>query len=134
MKNAASTASTGSAITLAEASRRFERWRRSKHRGRCIPAELWSAAVELAREHGVSKTATALRLEYYALKRRLEARDGEAEERRPTFVEVALPAVSSTPCIMEIADERGVKLRVELPARAAGEVGAVARTLWEAAR
>src|SRR6266700_4827125 len=53
--------------------RRFERWR-SAHTGRLpIPARLWSAAVELAREHGVSPTAQALRLEYGKLKRLLES-------------------------------------------------------------
>src|SRR5438132_14008096 len=53
--------------------RRFERWR-SAHTGRLpIPARLWAAAVELAREHGVSPTAQALRLEYGKLKRLLES-------------------------------------------------------------
>jgi hypothetical protein len=37
--------------------RRFERWR-SAHTARLpIPERLWAAAVELAREHGVSRTA-----------------------------------------------------------------------------
>lgn len=129
-----STASSRSAITLAEASRRFERWRRSSRRGRHIPAELWSVAVELARRHGVSKTSATLRLEYYALKKRLEAAGASVAERRATFVEVALGSVPATPCVVELADGRGLKLRVELPDRAAAELGAVARALWEAAR
>jgi hypothetical protein len=62
----------GAAVTLAEGKRRFERWRQSSRRGRHIPEELWSLAVGLASEHGVSKTASTLRLEYYALKRQLE--------------------------------------------------------------
>src|SRR5438094_2993322 len=53
--------------------RRFERWR-SAHTGRLpIPTRLWAAAVELAREHGVSPTAQALHLEYGKLKRLLES-------------------------------------------------------------
>src|SRR5437660_12929231 len=53
--------------------RRFERWR-SAHTGRLpIPERLWAAAVELAREHGVSPTAQALHLEYGKLKRLLES-------------------------------------------------------------
>ena len=36
--------------------RRFERWRKS-HRGRLpIPAPLWAAAAEVAREHGVFRS------------------------------------------------------------------------------
>jgi hypothetical protein len=53
--------------------RHFERWR-SAHSGRLpIPERLWPAAAELAREHGVSSTANALRLDYGRLKQRVEA-------------------------------------------------------------
>lgn len=128
-------AHTRLSIALAEGLRRFERWRRLSRRGKRIPAELWSVAVELAREHGVSKTSATLRLEYYALKRRLEAEGAPSVgERRPRFVEVALGSAPATPCVVELADGRGLKLRVELPDRAAAELGSVARTLWEAAR
>ena len=48
---------------------RFERWRQS-HTGRLpIPESLWMAAAEVARRHGVFRTATALSLEYGMLKR-----------------------------------------------------------------
>jgi hypothetical protein len=48
---------------------RFERWR-SSHQGR-LPIEkaLWASAAETAREHGVFRTATILRLEYGKVKR-----------------------------------------------------------------
>jgi hypothetical protein len=53
--------------------RRFERWR-SAHTGRWpIPKRLWTAAVELAGEHGVFHTAKALRLDYSKLKQLLES-------------------------------------------------------------
>ena len=53
--------------------RRFERWR-STHTTRLpIPERLFAAAVELARERGVSATAQALRLEYGKLKQLLES-------------------------------------------------------------
>ena len=53
--------------------RRFERWRNA-HTGRLpIPKRLWTAAVKLAREHGVFHTAKALRLEYGKLKQLLES-------------------------------------------------------------
>src|SRR5208283_3521483 len=51
---------------------RFERWRKS-HIGRLpIPERLWRAAAELAKEHGVCRTAQVLRLEYGKLKRLAE--------------------------------------------------------------
>jgi hypothetical protein len=53
--------------------RRFERWR-SAHTARLpIPERLWAAAVELAREHGVSRTTQALRLDYGKLRRLMES-------------------------------------------------------------
>ncbi len=47
----------------------FARWRES-HTGRLpIPESPWAEAAELAREHGVFRTAKVLRLEYGKLKR-----------------------------------------------------------------
>jgi len=51
--------------------RRLRRWR-SSHARRvpAFPDALWTAAGELAREHGINRTAKALRLEYGKLKER----------------------------------------------------------------
>ena len=47
---------------------RFVRWRKS-HAGRLpLPDSLWASAAELAREHGVFRTAKVLRLEHGKLK------------------------------------------------------------------
>lgn len=105
-----------------------------------MPEELWSLAVALAGEHGVSKTARGLRLGYYALKERVAATAtagaGSVSERRPAFVEMALgPLMPETPaCVMELADARGVKLRVELRQRSPEEIASVVRALWGAAQ
>jgi hypothetical protein len=47
---------------LAQARCRFEAWRERRLRGRRIPQPLWDLAVQLAGQHGVSRTATALGL------------------------------------------------------------------------
>ena len=52
---------------------RFEGWRRTRQAGTRIPDELWSLAVKLANHHGVSRTASVLGLDYYSLKKRVEA-------------------------------------------------------------
>ena len=49
---------------MRKAYQRFERWRSARTARLPIPERLWAAAVELARQHGVSRTAQALRLEY----------------------------------------------------------------------
>ena len=63
---------------LQKAAEAFAQWRSAKKgRGR-IPETLWSLACRAAQAHGVSKTAHTLRLDYYRLKRRLEAGDDPA--------------------------------------------------------
>ncbi len=53
--------------------RRFECWRRTRKGRSRIPEPLWTSAVKAAGRYGVNKTAQALRLDYYALKKRVEA-------------------------------------------------------------
>ena len=55
---------------LARAARQFEEWRRHRT-GREIPAELWATAADLAGRYGVSRTARALRVQYYDLRKRV---------------------------------------------------------------
>jgi len=131
------------------------RWRRRRVPGDRIPERLWAAAVDLAREHGVSKTSIALRLDYYLLKDRLEAsrrsptvtRSWAASDRRASrtgFVEIpfefghaaaaaAAPgSTTSADCVLLLEDARGTRLRVELRGQAASsaQVDSLARSLW----
>lgn len=111
--------------------RRFEEWRRLRQRGGRIPEALWSAAVQVAREHGVSRTSQRLRLDYYALKRRLQALNRESEPVE--FVEVTPKALSSSPeVVVELRDDQGWQLRIELRDPASAE--ALARSLWRERR
>ena len=56
--------------------RRFERWR-GTHKARSrIPDPLWAAAVKMADTYGLYRTAKVLRLDYYALKKRVEQDGG----------------------------------------------------------
>ena len=81
--------------------RRFSRWRKS-HTGRLpIPEPLWSAAAEVAREHGVFRTAKVLSLEYGKLKRLAkESRPGGRRTARldgppAAFMELLTPGTGS---------------------------------------
>lgn len=51
---------------LAAGSAQFEAWRRAR-----IPGRLWELAESLAKRHGVSATAQALKVGYYSLQDRL---------------------------------------------------------------
>ena len=70
--------------------RRLERWR-SRRTGRSrIPPSIWTAAGELAREHGVSRVAEVLGLEFNHLKRAAQSGEQVTRKKRtasPAFVE-----------------------------------------------
>jgi hypothetical protein len=110
---------------LVRASQRFENWRKRGPRRRKIPDGLWDLARTLAESYGVNPTARALRLDYYDLKRRVEAArpSGPPDpETGATFVEV-LPRLGGE-CVVEIEDRRGAKMTIRHP----GPVDVVALT------
>lgn len=115
--------------------RRFESWRGS-HRGRLpIPEWLWASAVELARGHGVFRTAQVLHLEYGKLKRLVERAGGVAPAPAPppTFVELlAPPAAGLSECLVELEGPRG-KMRIQWKGTTPPDLTGLSRTLWESA-
>jgi hypothetical protein len=76
--------------------RRFEHWRRTRGVLSHIPEPLWAAAVDMAGRCGISHTAKTLRVNYNALRKRVE-HQAAAAPRRPeentvtTFLELAPP-------------------------------------------
>jgi hypothetical protein len=117
---------------------RFERWRKS-HTGRLpIPERLWRAAAELAKEHGVCRTAQALRLEYGKLKRLAGSADQVSRSTTPrtprtSFVELVAPqAIGVSECIIELEGTRG-KVRIQWKGTTAPDLAGLSRALWEPA-
>ncbi len=121
---------------LSDVRSQFERWRQSRPRGTRIPDALWRAAVEAAGEHGVSKAAQELGLDYYGLKKRLES-TRELSESEPAagggFLEIPLLA-SAPECVLEMEDAHGARLRIELKGPAAAHCQTLAQALWSVAR
>jgi hypothetical protein len=117
--------------------RRLKRWRSSHARRVPIPESLWAAAGELAREHGINRTAKALHLEYGKLKQRAEA-VGAAKQRgvkatsvavrrapsiaSPRFVELMAPRLGTLPgAMVELEGPRG-RMKIELKGVGTGEM------------
>jgi hypothetical protein len=121
-------------ITLEEARGRFEEWR-SNRRGKArIPAELWSAAVEVARKEGINRTARELHVAWDDLKRRV-ATTGEVRRQpgSPAFVELGALQTQSVPeCILEVESRQG-KLRIQLKGASVSDLATLSRALFEAA-
>ena len=113
---------------IKEAQQQFENWRRERKRGQRIPENLWVTAVELAKQHGVWPAARALSLDHNRLKRRVL--NGEEEDvKRGAFVEVIPQGGMHCACIVEMEDQRGGRMRIELKG-AAADVTALSRTFW----
>ena len=88
-------------ITLEEAKARFEEWRNNRSGKARIPAELWSAAVEVARKEGINRTARELHVAWDDLKRRM-APMGAVPQQPVPFVELVTPRAQSVPeCMIE---------------------------------
>ena len=118
-------------VRLEEARRRFERWRATRKRRR-IPEELWGLATALAREHGVHRTARALRLNNESLRKR-SAMEGRSPGRPRTapFVEVlAGPMLAATETTIELEDGSGRRLRIHVKGGQAPELAPLATALW----
>jgi hypothetical protein len=90
----------------------------------------------MAGTYGLHRTAKALRLDYYSLKKRVQqeaadARRVPARDGAATFLELTPPA-SAGPCrcLLELEDGRGAKMRVALKGVAAPDLAALSRSFW----
>ena len=121
-------------ITLDEAKARFEQWRQTRKGKAAIPDELWSAAAEVARKEGVSRTSTELGVEWNELKRRVATAGAERPRPAPpAFVELVAPPAESIPeCMIELEGRR-CKVRIQLKGASASYLATLSRELWESA-
>jgi hypothetical protein len=126
---------------LAALLRRFEDWRRTHQPRSRIPEPLWRSAVKVAGVYGLHRTARALRLDYYALKKRVEheaavndstaavpAAGLDAEAATP-FLEL-VPHLSGGECLVELENAAGGKMRVHLKGVASPDLAALSRSFW----
>ena len=111
---------------------RFQAWRQERKLGERIPRPLWDLAVRLAKLHGVSRTATALGLDYYALQRRTRTVAASAPSSSPAFVELPAPILVGKECRLEFDNGAGATLRVRLVGYDAADVEALSRSFWDA--
>ena len=125
---------------LLRAVSRFAAWRRTHAFHSRIPKSLWAAAVKLAAEFGISRTATRLKLNYYDLKKHVESttpplRRASVVEHKPVFVEwpsSALPM--SGECIIELEHATGSKMRVHLKGPHSPDLVSLSTAFWNMPR
>ncbi len=101
---------------------RFQEWREEHAPRARLPEQLWSAAVEVAGQQGVYRTARTLRLDYASLKKKVRARPRAAATTATlpaAFVELVAPGSLATDCRIELEAARGGRMRMEMKMTAA---------------
>ncbi len=109
---------------LKELRGRIEHWRATRESQGRMPEALWEAAAAAAKNHGVSRVASELKLGYAGLKLRMQGRATGSTWPRPAgaapgFVEVsAAQLLAPWPMagtVIEYSRRDGSKLTVNLP-------------------
>lgn len=109
---------------LRELRGRIEHWRATRESQGRMPEALWEAAAAAAKNHGVSRVASELKLGYAGLKLRMQGRSAGRSAPRlagaaPGFVEVsAAQLLAPSPMagtVIEYSRRDGSKLTVKLP-------------------
>jgi hypothetical protein len=124
---------------IKQARRQLKLWRKTRTHRERIPERLWTSSVALARVHGVSPVAQALRLNYDALKRRVLG--AEPVRKAPpqalrSFVE--LPLIAQPPnclkCMVELTKSTGAAMTIRWEGQAAADLVELAESFWRAGR
>jgi hypothetical protein len=108
---------------LRELRGRIEHWRATRGSQGRMPEALWEAAAAAAKNHGVSRVASELKLGYAGLKRRMQGRAAGRSAPQlaaaPGFLEVsAAQLLAPSPMagtVIEYSRRDGSKLTVKLP-------------------
>lgn len=120
----------------------LDQWRATSSSRQRIPEGLWQRAARCAAQFGVSRTASALRVSYYGLQRRLGAapkashRQDEPTQQSaavaagPGFVELMPLAIGQ--CTIEAENSAGDKLRLVVSGHDHRlDATGLVRSLWE---
>ena len=121
-----------SAEDLHRARSQFQAWRKQRPPGRRIPEPLWQLAVRLVSTYGLRRTATALRLDYYRLKKQVAAAARPVESSGPAFVELPAPLLAGKQARVELDNGAGARLRMDLVGYDPADLEALTRRFWNA--
>ena len=123
---------------------RVERWRKERpSRATRIPQEIWDEAARVVQIEGLSATASALRFEYYALKKHVDRAGGGSAlatvttpsvkvQREPSFVQVQMPE-SDARVVIELSAPSGDRMRIESRDAAQLDVVGMVQAFWSRA-
>ena len=120
---------------IVQLQRQFDQFRSAQPHRAKIPEGMWQAAVELARQHGLYSVAHPLRLDYVALKRRLEGvtkLEKKKKRTSPRFVELIAAHPAAAECLIEFESKNGSKMRIQWKGSGAPDWSSLLRAWREA--
>jgi len=121
----------GSSVALARVRTGIEAWRKTRKKRSQMPEDLWRAAAEIARVHGVNPIAEALHLNYYDLKRRVDGMGQKRPVPRPAFVEIPSAApLAASACVVEMVRPDGAKMTIRMAADGDGKLVPLSEAFW----
>jgi len=118
-------------IALSEARCQLDHWRSQQPNKRTrLPKELWQQAVALAKEHGLNKTACALGLKYYSLKKHFDETSADASvssKPEPDFIELLPGTITpgGVECMIEWSDGHNATVRMHIKGAGPSELSAM---------
>lgn len=118
---------------LARGCERFEKWRSKQKTRTRLPETLWSAAVKLANEYGINRTARALRLDYNGLKKRMESSVSDVSPHAGSeFIQLLGSELTTVAeCAIECRHTDGATIRIHLKGPELPELAALTHSLWK---
>ncbi len=117
---------------MARLKQRLEAWRKQRARGERIPNTLWKAAAKCAAGHGVSSTATTLKINYHTLQRHVQllAAPSSSDSSPEPNAFVELPTFTSG-CTVELENRAGDKMRVHVNGTPTADLMALTSSFWK---
>ena len=116
--------------TIDQLQKRFELWRQSHKPRSRIPESLWDSAVHAVSKYGLHRTAKALHLDYYTLKKRLEG-GNVAKDPSPSFIELRPPVREPvSECLIELENRNGAKMRIHIKGNGTPDLNAIGTMFW----
>lgn len=126
-----------SAITpdIASLCKQIAQWRKTRRRGERMPERLWAEARDLARRHTAGSIARVARIDYYALKKRVESSvvaPAAKQKGQPVFLEVPV-SVGDHPveCVIEMEHPGGGRMRIHSTGAMMPDLTALTRSFWD---
>jgi hypothetical protein len=126
---------------IVELNKQIESWRQTREKRTRMPEELWDAAVEAARRHGIWKVSNATRVSYESLKARVERAEppsapAAVEGGGTAFVSVGAPPQIFGPSEpvateVELVAVDGARLVVRVEGREGLDVAGLAQAFWK---